>query len=82
VVQRDRKQIMKANISKSNIFSIEYFLISFFLIEDQCYCCQFRLNGKSIQFARRSQPFGHVDFYKRPCIQCRNLILKQIKSVR
>jgi hypothetical protein len=54
--------------------------LSFF--KDQCYCCHTRLNGKSIQFAIRSQPFENVNIHKRPCVICRNLMSKQIEQIR
>ncbi|CAF0749446.1 unnamed protein product [Rotaria sordida] len=46
----------------------------------QCYCCQSRLTGKSIQFAIRSRPFRDINTYKRPCSICRNVMFKQIEQ--
>lgn len=53
-----------------------------FFFQDQCYCCQFRLTGKSIQFAIRSQPFHNINIYKRPCVICRNLMFEQIRQIK
>ena len=59
-----------------------YFNLNLIFFKDQCYCCHTRLNGKSIQFAIRSQPFQDSNIYNRPCNICRNLMFKQIEQTR
>ncbi|CAF0899697.1 unnamed protein product [Rotaria sp. Silwood1] len=49
---------------------------------NQCYCCQSRLTGKSLQFAIRSRPFQNTNIYKQPCSICRNVMFKQIEQTR
>ncbi|UJR28688.1 hypothetical protein I4U23_009917 [Adineta vaga] len=51
-------------------------------IKDECYCCQARLTGQSIQFAIRSFPFQDPQIYKRPCLICHNVMSRQIRQVR
>jgi hypothetical protein len=72
---------IQSNISKKYIDFI-YFKIIFSYVSDQCYCCQLRLTGKSIQFAIRSQPFQDGNIYKRPCLICRNFMSEQIHQIK
>ncbi len=81
LVKPTTKKMMEiqSNISKTNsCFIFEIILFR----KDQCYCCQLRLTGRSIQFAIRSQPFQDGNIYNRPCLICRNFMSKQIEQTR